>query len=76
MSRIGDLIIEICELYEIGLDKDEIAKKLNITREWIDMTLDEYYHALIGEEPQLVLLFSFAKITRSIMRRRDSMRKY
>lgn len=51
MSRIGDLIIEICELYEIGVDKDEIAKRLNITREWIDMTLDEYYHALIGEEP-------------------------
>ena len=51
MSRIGDLIIEICELYEIGVDKDEIAKKLNITRKWVDMTLDEYYYALIGEEP-------------------------
>lgn len=51
MSRIGDLIIEICELYEIGVDKDEIAKKLNITREWVNTALNEYYYDLIGEEP-------------------------
>lgn len=51
MSRIGDLIIEICDLYEIGVDKDEIVSKLHITREQVDTTLNEYYYALVGEEP-------------------------
>lgn len=49
MSRVGDLIVEICELYEDGYSMSEIARKLKIPISWVRRTIKEYYHELIEE---------------------------
>ena len=48
MSRIGDLIIGVCEDYEKGLSIRRIARKYKIPKSFVCQILVEFYGDLVG----------------------------
>lgn len=46
MGMFKDLVVQICELYEQGLDAPRIAAMLNMPLADVDFVIDEYFEEM------------------------------